>query len=563
MDGSLKSAVELTHNRLVFVSFVFLLLFSTVAIRLVDLSFRNDRAGGRGVAEVGSTEIDLRRGNIVDRNGLILATSLKLASIYADGRDIIDPKDAAKKLTALFPDLDYKKLLKKLSSKKQFIWVKRNLHPEEFYEVNKLGIPGVYYKDEEKRVYPQKNLFSHVLGFVGIDGRGLSGLERQFNDLLASEGNHNGSSELQLSLDLRVQNVLHSELKQAVEKFSAKGGAGVVVDINTGEILSLVSLPDFDPNVPEEVNAENTFNNATKALFEMGSTFKAFTVAAALDSGAVKMQDVFETKEPLRMGRFRIRDYHPAKWDLTTPEILVHSSNIGTARIVDVLTAEVQKDYLHKLNLLDELKLEIPETSSPQYPRRWGRLSAMTIGYGHGISVSPLHVASAMGAVVNGGTWISPTLLLDRPEEEVVKRRVFSEKTSDLMRIMLRLVVSEGTASKADANGYMVGGKTGTAEKPSNGRYARKKMVSSFAGVFPSNNPKYAILASLDEPKGIKETWGYATAGWTAAPVVGKVVAKIGPMLGIKPVVAVNIENSEPYLAVRKFIKKENEVATR
>lgn len=563
-EGALKQAVDISHNRLLLVSCVFFLFFGAIAVRLVDLSISHADAGNRHVSAVGDSSIEAVRGNILDRNGMIIATSLRLASIYADGREILDASHAAQQLGGLFPELDVAKLTTSLSSKRAYIPVKKHLHPEQLFLVNRLGIPGVKYEYDEKRVYPHKGLFSHILGMVGDEGKGLSGIEQAF-DAQLSTSREQGEPPVALSLDLRVQSIMHEKLQEAMEKFSAVGAAGVVMDIESGELLASVSLPDFDPNVLSEVKIEHTFNNVTKGLFEMGSTFKAFTIAAALDSGVINVSDIFETQDPVRMGRFRIRDHHPLKWDLSTPEILVHSSNIGTAKIADILTAERQRSYLQRLHLLDELTLEIPETARPQYPSNWGRLSTMTIGYGHGISVTPLHVAAAMGAVVNDGQWVPPTLIVNQKREELPPvRQVFSKETSHIMRDMLRMVVAEGTGKSADAIGYFVGGKTGTAEKPGKkGRYDRKRMVSSFAGVFPSHDPKYVVLVSVDEPKGIKETWGYATAGWTAAPVVKQVVEVIGPMLGVVPVNSLQQESRESYATMKQLIRKEEDVAAR
>lgn len=557
---TLRAATDRSRSRLVFVLFIFTLLYGSVVVRLIDLSLRNNKAGNSVVAAVGKADLKIKRGNLLDRNGMILATNLRLASIYANPNDIINIDDAVAKITSLFKGVNKADLRKKLASNKQFIWIKRWVHPKELHDLNNLGIPGVYHRFEEKRTYPYKNLLSHVLGFVSIENKGLSGVEQNYNDMLSFPDSENKSNELQLSVDVRVQEILTSELKNIYNKHSAKAATGIIMNVDNGEIIAMASFPDFDPNVPSKVDISNTFNYATKGLFEMGSTFKTFAVASALDSKKIKMGDEFDARKPIKISRFTINDYHAKNEIMSIEDVMVHSSNIGTARIVEAMGAETEKKYFRKFNLLDELSFEVPETAKPSSPDRWGRLSAITIGYGHGISVTPLHVVSAMASIVNGGYKISPTLIKGKKPK---KERVISRETSKIMNQLLRLVVRDGTGKNANVKGYMVGGKTGTAEKAGKKSYSKKLRVSSFAGAFPMNDPKYSIVVVIDEPKGIKSTWGYATAGWTAAPVVGNVIRRIGPMLGVKPVNEEEIESGKNFSIVANYSKEDNKVATR
>lgn len=546
LEGAVKCSVETARGRLLFVLVMFCLSFAALAFRLVSLSVDDNDTTSHYIATdaVPFTE----RADIVDRNGVLLATNLKVNSLYADARIIMDPVEAATQLHRIFPDLSYDSLLKKLSSDKAFIWIKRFLHPNEQKQVNDLGLPGLHFREEEKRVYPHGSLLAHVLGVVGENGHGLAGIEKTFNDTLQSlalEENH----PLQLSIDMRVQDILRRELTTVYERHNAKSAAGVVMDVNSGEILAISSLPGFNPNMPTDINASHMFNHATLGLYEMGSTFKTFTMALALEKRVTSMKGMYDATDPIKVGRFTISDHHAKKRWLSVPEVYMYSSNIGTAKIADEIGATAQQDFLKKLGLLDTLELEIPETATPLYPDRWGRISTMTVGYGHGIAVTPVHVASATASLINGGEFHPPTLLKDQHKEP---HRVISTRTSEWMRQLLRLVVSEGTGGRAEVDGYFVGGKTGTAEKPGVGRYDRKRMVTSFVGAFPMDNPRYVVLAVMDEPQGIKETYGYATAGFTAAPVVKNVIKHIAPLLGVEP-----INKEDPHIKDRFDIEYE------
>ncbi len=507
----------------------FALAFSIVTGRLVTLGmapYGND--GDSQVAAASVPEPEQRR-DIVDRNGEVMATDIITASLYADARKVMDPKETARLLATALPDLDRDGLEEKLSSGRAFVWLKRDMTPREQVAVHNLGQPGLGFQREQKRVYPNGHMASHVLGGVDVDNRGIAGIEyymEQAGDL--------PDGPLALSIDLRVQHALRSELLTGIEEFSAKAATGVVLDITTGEVIALSSLPDFDPNDPTGSPERARFNAATLGVYEMGSTFKAFTVAAALDSGEVQLATEYDAREPIRVSHFTINDYHAQKRFLSVPEIFMHSSNIGTAKMVLDLGREAHRNFLGELGLLTRADIELPESGSPLLPRRWTDISAMTISYGHGLSVTPLQAVTASAALVNGGYAVEPTFL--RQEHVLPRVRVLQQSTSDAMRALLRLVVERGTGRNADVVGYPVMGKTGTAEKPVEGGYSRKALLTSFMSAFPANDPRYAMLILFDEPQPTADSYGYATAGWNAAPVTSRVVRRIAPILGLRPV---------------------------
>lgn len=527
-------AIETGHSRTLVAGTVFAVLFLVLAGRVVDLSLFQGNQEPKLVRTQPSEVIETSRANIVDRNGVLIATSLPTDSLFVDSKALLesgeDPANAARNLSRTLAGLSYGKALRKLNSGKRFEYLVRNLTPNQKHQVNQLGIPGLQFQREERRTYPQGSLMAHTLGYTDVDGRGISGVEKSFDSqLLGPEGN------LQLSIDVRVQSVVRKALQGAMDEYKAIGGAGLVMDIHTGEVLSIVSLPDFDPNDTNTIKGDAGFNRAAKGVYEMGSIFKLFNTAMALDSGVVNITDKFDATKPLKAGRFLIRDYHAKNRHLSVPEILVFSSNIGSAKIALESGTALQRDYMARFGLLSTASLEIPEVGSPLYPDHWGKVSTMTIAYGHGIAISPLQLTSAVSAVANGGILQPATLLKISSEDTLPGQRIISEKTSKQMLQLMRLVVRQGSGRNANSKFYRVGGKTGTADKPEGGRYNRKARISSFAAVFPIENPKYAVLAMVDEPQGTKKSFGYATAGWVAAPVIKKIVNRIGPMLGLQP----------------------------
>lgn len=530
LEENLKQALEIGRNRLLVTGVIFIIAFVAIGVRLIELSALGADKQGKFAHRISPASTVARRPDIIDRNGVVLATSLPIASLYADPKDIMNPIEAAYELAGVFPEINFNELLLKLKSKSQFVWINRNLTPKQQYAVHALGIPGVLFRRGEQRVYPHGREAAHILGLTDIDGKGIAGIEKYFAASL-----NKGGESLQLSIDIRIQSIFRQELSSAMVEFQARGAAGVVLDVDTGEIVSMVSLPDFDPNIPNSLRGMSGFNQATKGVYEMGSAFKLFTTAMALDNGTVGMDDGYDTSEPIKIARFTIRDYHGKKRWLTVPEILIHSSNIGAAKMSLDVGAKAQKFYLDQLGLLHPPSIELPEVGQPQYPDRWGDISTMTISYGHGISVSPLQLAGAVSYLVNGGKRIPLSLLKHRSSKLPVGTRVISERTSQQMRKLMRLAVTDGTGKNAAAPGYLVGGKTGTAEKQVNGGYEKKSLMSSFVGTFPVDKPRYVILALLDEPKGTERTFNYATGGWVAAPIVSRLVSRMASLLGILP----------------------------
>ena len=532
-DGVFRQAIETGRTRLLITGTVLTLAFALVAGRLVEISAFHTPAepNAAKVAATTPTPKD-RRGEIVDRNGVLIATNLSTVSLVADPKFVQNPRETAYKLASVLPGLDVAETEERLRRQARFVPLKRTLTPQQQFKVNGLGLPGIDFDRKQTRVYPHGRLFSHVIGLTDTDNQGIAGLELRFNEELRQ-----GAAPLRLSLDVRIQHLLHQELSSAISTYSAIGGAGIVTDVSNGEVIAMVSLPDFDPNDPVRLDSETLFNRATKGVYELGSTFKIFNTALGLETGTVSMADGYDASEPIKIGRYRISDFHAKNRWLTVPEIFIYSSNIGSAKMaLDVGTQE-QKLFFERLGFLEPIDLELPEVGLPQSPGTWRPVNTMTISFGHGLAVSPMHLINGVASMVNGGRLFRPTLV--RSEEQPEGRPIVSARTSNAIRALMHLNAVEGSGgsgSNASVPGYVVGGKTGTAEKAGAGRYNRKARISSFVGAFPMHDPKYAIYIVLDEPKGTKETFGYATGGWVAAPVVAKVVARMAPLLGVQPV---------------------------
>jgi cell division protein FtsI (penicillin-binding protein 3) len=546
LSGVQSRVLEVSHNRLMLGAGLFGVAFLVITVRLAIVTLLpQDQdpalAHKSGVAPVAD------RADILDRNGVVLATSLTSASLFANPSQIRDPDDTAERLNMVLPDLNIASTAAKLDTDKTFIWLKRNLTPKQQDAVNRLGIPGLYFQMETKRIYPQGALTSHVVGFTDVDNRGLAGVERSFDDLLGG-----GQRPLQLSIDIRIQHIVHEEVSRAIADFNGIGGVGIVTDIKTGEVLSLVSLPDFDPTDPGKADPDTRFNRATLGVFEMGSVFKIFNTAIALDSGTCKISDGFDATHAIKISRFSIDDFHGKHRWLSVPEIFTYSSNIGSAKMADEFGAEVQQAYLAKFGLMDKSPIELPEVGEPQYPspKNWKRINTMTVSYGHGISVSPMQLVTGMTAAVNHGIMIPPTLLKRAPNEVPAGHRVISEKASTSIRQLMRLVTLVGTGKFANTPGYQVGGKTGTADKEKGGRYSEHANLASFIAAFPMDDPRYAILVMVDEPKGNKKSHGYATGGWVSAPAVGSIVERMAPLMGISPMPVLPPEEENPLVAL-------------
>jgi len=456
-----------------------------------------------------------------------------MKSLGAVPAEIIDVENATAALLTVLPELDAQTIRDRLTSSRDFIYLHRYLTPSEFVAVHRLGIPGFEFRDEPRRIYPHGALTSHVVGYTEPDGHGLAGVELSFDEQLAA-----GGDPLVLSLDIRVQHILREQLAAGAEEFQAIGASGMVLDVDTGEVLAMVSLPDFEPSESKDPSdrelALALHNRNTLGVYEMGSVFKIFNTSMILDAGLANLSSVFDASRPLQIDRFTIHDFH-AQWrPLNVAEILLHSSNIGSALMARLAGAERQRDFMRQIGMLDRSPVELPDASAPILPEIWGETTVATVAFGHGLAVTPIQVVSGYAAVANGGHLV-PATILRRDDRPIETRQVISAETSHTMRRLLRMVVHDGS-QRAEAEGYIVGGKTGTAEKSDSGTYSENAVLSSFIGVFPMNAPRYVVLVTLDEPKGNAETHGFATAGWVSAPVVSRVVARIGPLLGIAPV---------------------------
>ncbi len=541
-----RKAMEKTRGRLVIAATGFCVLFAGVVVKLalativlpmtphrVETPVAAIVAAASGQKASADMSMPGQRAMITDRNGQPLAISLPTVSVFADPRQIIDPADAAHKLKSVLPRLDEERALARLSSEKKFVYLERQITPREELAINNLGIPGIDFRPTQQRHYPMGRTAAQVLGGVDVDETGVAGVEAYFNKRLTDD-----NTPLRLSLDVRVQAVVHEELTAAMQTFEAIGGCGIVMDVNTGEVLAMVSLPDYDANAFRTTPADDRFNRAVTGMYEPGSTFKLQTASMALDSGLVHIWDEFDASHPISIGRFTITDFEGKHRWLYLPEVLAYSSNLGAAHIAVTIGAERQQAWLRNMGMFHRVGIELPEAGVPiiQPAANWKEIVTMTVGFGHGISVSPLHVVRGTAAVANGGILYRPTILAVQPGEEPEGRRVMQQSTSDVMRKLMRLVVTDGFGKAAEVAGYYPGGKTGTAEKvAAHGGYKKHANVAAFMSVFPMNQPRFAVYMMLDEPHGNKATYGYSTAGWVVAPAAGKVIARIGPMLGLMP----------------------------
>ena len=527
--GQRRQILALMHQRLMFGMLLYAGIIAVIAVRIVYLAAFGDHAGRK----VGVTSLVPERGDIVDRDGSPLARTIDAWTIAIHPRKIIGDKlELARALARLMPERDEAIYYAMIKSGRPFFYLRRRASPGLVEAVNALGEPGLGIDREPDRLYPQTSLAAHVIGYTDVDGRGVAGMEHAFDERLSSLATR--SQPLTLSVSSRVQQALEHELLAAMTRFSAIGAAGIIMDIHTSEVLAMTSLPQLNPNAAGKGSEEARFNRATLGVYELGSTFKPFTVAMAMDTGDVRsFGQMYNCPKSLPVGRHTINDTHPFGRAGSVAEIMKDSSTIGTAQIAAQVGSERQKAFLEKMGYLSPAAIELGERGRTLSPgSNWGEIATMTVGYGHGIAVTPLHLASGYATLLNGGIYRPPTLLkVDRKNAAAKGRRVFTEDTSYKMRSLLRLVVTHGTGRKADAPGYRVGGKTGSAEKYHN----RSLLVTTFAGVFPMDEPRYVIVVMLDEPKATAETYGFRTAGWNVAPVVSKTVSRIAPMLGVQP----------------------------
>ena len=525
--------LALTYHRLMMAMILFAGVTLLIVGKLALLQIVSDRSGSGAAID----PLVPARADIVDRNGIPLARTIDAWTIGVHPKRLLGDADSiAIRLAELMPEHSVDQYRAVLKSGKNFVYLSRRARPELVAAINAIGEPAIVFEREPERVYPNLDLGAHVLGYTNLDGTGNAGIERALNERLSDPAER--GTPLQLSVDARVQQALEAELSAAMANFSAIGAAGVVMDIKTGEVLAMTSLPQMNPNVPGRAPPEARFNRATLGVYELGSTFKPFTVAMAMDSGIIKSFGMsYDCPRALVVGNYTITDTHPFGRRCTIAEIMKESSNIGTAQIAAQVGADRQKTFLKAMGFLDPVQVELKERGRTLSPgANWGSIATMTVGFGHGIAVTPLHLATGYCTLFNGGIWRPATLLKHGPGFPVAQgHRVFTPETSYRMRALLRLVVMDGTGRKADAPGYRVGGKTGTAEKIMGGHYTSNAVVTTFAGVFPMDEPRYVVVAMLDEPKATASTYGFHTAGWNVAPVVSKVVSRIGPMLGVMP----------------------------
>ncbi|MGB1154018.1 MAG: peptidoglycan D,D-transpeptidase FtsI family protein [Paracoccaceae bacterium] len=535
------------QGRLLVLGIMFICIFAVITVRIGLLSAsepiepRSQRAGASIIAQ---------RADIVDRRGRILATNMETHSLYVETAHLVDAQGTAQALAQVFPDLDADRLFKAFTGKRKFLWIKKKLSPEQMQAAHDIGDPGLRFGPREMRLYPNGNLAAHILGGASF-GRegvhaaevvGVAGVEKSFDERLRDPAK--SGAPLQLSIDLSVQAAVEQVLYGGMQLLNAKGAAAILMDVHTGEVLSLASLPDFDPNnrpsLPAKLKAADSplFNRALQGVYELGSTFKIFAVSQALQMGMLTPETIIDIRGPIRWGKFRIKDYHNYGAKLSVFDVITKSSNIGAARIAQMIGAEEQKRFLASLGFLAPIPIEMPEASGarPLVPSKWTELSTMTISYGHGLSATPLHLAVGYAAIANGGYKVTPTLV---PNPTVEKgERVISETVSKQAVDMLRSVVTDGTASFGEVAGYAVAGKTGTADKPNpQGAYHEEKVISTFASIFPANDPKYVLVVSLDEPEDRTGSEPRRTAGWTAVPVAAEIIGRIAPLLGMRPLI--------------------------
>ncbi|POF28728.1 peptidoglycan D,D-transpeptidase FtsI family protein [Roseibium marinum] len=535
--GSVSSSA--VKSRVYVAMLAFACVYAAIGGRLVLLAQMEEAPSKAWISAQDS--VAASRPDLIDRNGEILATDIKTTSLYAEPRRILDVDEALEGLIRVLPDLDQNTVRRRLESGAGFVWLKREMTPHQAEQVHNLGLPGIGFLSENQRFYPGGPTAGHIVGSVNVDNQGLAGIEKYIDDAWLAELQSLGFASdrtiepVRLSVDLRVQHVVRDELVKAMDRYRAIAAAGIVLDAKTGEVVAMSSLPDYDPNDRSQALEKDRLNRATGGVFEMGSVFKAFTVAMALDSGAVSINDSFDATRPIRAAGRTITDFHGKNRILSVPEIFIYSSNIGTAKMMLATGISRQQEFFKRLHLTERLKTELPENAAPLLPPKWNELAAMTISFGHGISVTPMQTAVAAAAVVNGGKLYPPTFL-PRSQEEVqtVAKQVISPDVSRMMRYLFRLNVLSGSGRRADVPGYTVGGKTGTAEKIENGRYINNKRRNSFLSAFPMDDPRYVVLVVLDEPKSEREGIG-ATAGLNAAPTVGAIIRRSAPMLGVMP----------------------------
>ncbi|MCG8270900.1 penicillin-binding protein 2 [Aquamicrobium sp. NLF2-7] len=537
MDSARKSTGGRTRNRVIMTMAVFFGIYATIGGRLVYLGFQDPVPSGAPASRVTASRPD-----IIDRNGEVLATDIKTSSLFAEPRHIVDADEAIEKLATVLPNLDYEQTYNKLKSGAGFVWLQRQLTPRQQSEIMQLGIPGIGFRTETRRFYPAGATTAYIVGLTNIDNQGISGLEKYIDGQGLADLQQSGLAlpkdlaPVRLSVDLRVQHIVHDEISSAMERFRAIAAGAVVLNAKTGEVVAMASVPDFDPNNPVNAQDKDRLNRMSAGLYEMGSTVKSFTTAMALDSGKANLNSTFDATRPITIGRQTIRDFHGKGRVLTLPEVFIYSSNIGSAREADIVGIEGHREFLHRLGILERMKTELPEVARPVEPKVWKKVHSITASFGHGFTTTPLQTAVGAAALMNGGHLMNPTFLARTAEEAMAgATRVVSEKTSADMRYLYNLNATApgGSGRRATVPGYRVGGKTGTAEKVVNGRYVSGKRFNAFLAAFPMDDPQYIVLSVIDEPQALPGQG--ATAGFNAAPIVSNIIRRSAALLGVEP----------------------------
>jgi len=537
-----SARLDKSAGRIRFIALAMAVAYLGIGVKLVSLGASHDPPQTLKVAA--DQAVSGARPDVLDRNGEILATDVKTMSVFAEPRRIIDKDEAVELITAVLPDVDAKELRERLSSKKGFVWVKRQVTAKEQQEIFHLGLPGVGFLPENKRVYPNGPIGAHVIGFVDTDNIGIAGMEKYLDQQSLTDPHVPGFvldptalKPVRLSLDLKATHALRDELVAGLARFKAKAAAGAILDVTTGEVIALESLPDFDPNDPGDFIKDPTrINRLNVGVYEMGSTFKALSLAMALDSGKATLNSRIDARDSLRYGHFTIHDFHATHRVLTVPEVFTHSSNIGAARLALMVGVEGHQAFLRKMGQLDRLRTELPESAEPLVPKHWGELNTMTIAFGQGLNVAPLQAMMAVAALINGGNMMTPTFLTRAEADALaVSHAVISPQTSESMRYLMRSNATHGSAGFANIPGYYVGGKTGTADKIVNGHYSQDRVFTTFMAIAPADKPKYLYLVMYDEPQGLPEDGGYHTAAHNAGRTTGSLITRVEPLEGVPP----------------------------
>ncbi|CDX20465.1 Peptidoglycan glycosyltransferase [Mesorhizobium sp. ORS 3359] len=535
VDAARKATGGKARTRIVMTMAVFFTLYSTIAGRLVYLGLQNP-----DLSDGPQSRVTASRPDIVDRNGEVLATDIKTASLFAEPRRIVDADEAIEKLSTVLPEIDYEQTYRKLKSGAGFVWLQRQLTPKQQADIMALGVPGLGFRTEKRRFYPSGETSSYVVGLTNIDNQGISGMEKYIDEQGLSDLQASGLAiakdlkPVRLSIDLRVQHVVRDEIAAGLERYRAMGAGAVVLNIKTGEVMAMASVPDFDPNNPYNAQDKDRLNRMSAGLYEMGSTFKSFTSAMALDSGKATMNSRFDASHPIRVGHQAIHDFHGKNRVLSLPEVFLYSSNIGSAREAELVGIEGHREFLHRLGILDRMQTELPEVARPTEPKVWKQVNSFTIAFGHGVSTTPLQAAVGCAALMQGYL-IQPTFLVRSEQEAMaVAKKVVSDKTVEGMRYLYTLNAEKGSARNARAPGYRVGGKTGTAEKVINGRYSKELNFNTFVAAFPMDDPQFLVFTIADAPHPEKPGMTDVAAN-NAGVIAGNIIRRSAAMLGVKP----------------------------